>query len=606
MKNQNIFSIQLKILLALSYLCLVVGSQALWGQEQYFQYQPLQLEFSTKATSETAAENPFMDYRLQVEFSQGDRSFSVPGFYAADGNSAQTSSESGGLWRVFFTPPSSGVWNYKVSFRKGHQIAISDDPYRGLAIRPHDGKQGSLSVNPIPSNAAGFAKSGRLQYNGTRYLHTEDGQAFLKFGANSPENFLACADIDGTYSYDPEKDFLKTWEPHAQDWKVGDPLWQGKGKGIIGALNYLAAQNMNVAYILTQNIEGDARDVWPFLSHEKKDFQRYDVSKLAQWDIIFSHAEQLGIIMHLITQEKENELVLDDGNTGLERKLYYRELIARFAYHNNIIWNMGEENGPAPGFWPQGQNDQQRFAMIRYLKDHDPYKNPLVIHTMSERAERTPIIEPLLAFDRLDGLSMQVSNVHHIHHDIKDWIDRSQKRNRPWIVMMDEIGPWHTGTRSDTEDPDHDTLRQEVLWGTLMAGGAGVEWYFGWFTPPNDLNAQDWRSRENMWKQSAIAHDFFKQIPYTAMLSSDHLVDNPDAYCFSKSEEVYVVYLKKGGTSSLDLSDSEGDFQIQWYDPKIGGELQTGSLSIVKGGAWQGLGTPPSKPNQDWIALIKK
>ena len=60
-------------------------------------------------------------------------------------------------------------------------------------------------------------------------------------GTNSPENFLAFADIDSTYSYDSEKRYLKTWEPHVKDWKDGDPTWQnGKGKGIIGALNYLA------------------------------------------------------------------------------------------------------------------------------------------------------------------------------------------------------------------------------------------------------------------------------------------------------------------------------------------------------------------------------
>ena len=61
---------------------------------------------------------------------------------------------------------------------------------------------------------------------------------------------------------------------------------------------------MNSIYALTLNIEGDARDVWPFLSHRKADFLRYDVSKLAQWDIVFSHAENLGVIIQLVTQEK--------------------------------------------------------------------------------------------------------------------------------------------------------------------------------------------------------------------------------------------------------------------------------------------------------------
>ena len=49
---------------------------------------------------------------------------------------------------------------------------------------------------------------------------------------------------------------------------------------------------------------------------------------------------------------------------------------------------------------------------------------------------------------------------------------------RPWLISMDEIGMWHTGVVPDDVDPDHDALRRYVLWGSLMAGAAGVEWYF--------------------------------------------------------------------------------------------------------------------------------
>lgn len=592
-----------------SYLilaCFFLFTTSLYTQADYKQHQPIVLDFEIESTAETAPKNPFIHYRLQVDFTQGEQTFSVPGFYAADGRAAESSASSGGIWRVIFTPNKSGTWEYQVSFKTGNNIAIEDDLYVGEGLKPHDGKTGKLEVSAIPKNAKGFEKRGRLTYTNSRYLYTENGEPFLKFGANSPENFLAFKDIDGSYSYDPEKNFLKSWEPHLKDWKTGDPAWQnGKGKGIIGALNYLASKGMNAVYALTLNIEGDARDVWPFLSHKKKDFKRYDVSKLAQWDIVFSHAEQLGIIMHLITQEKENELILDDGYTQLERKLYYRELIARFGYHKNIIWNMGEENGAA-SFWPQGQNDQQRYAMIRYLKDHDPYKNPLVIHTLPEAAEREPIIGSLLGFDRLDGLSMQVSDVYHIHRDIKEWIYRSKQTTRPWIVMMDEIGRWHTGTRTDADDPKHDTLRQEVLWATLMAGGAGVEWYFGWLKPPHDLNTEDWRSRNNIWEQTALAHEFFKKLPYTEMESSDELLTQGDNYCFSKPGDIYVIYLKKGGTVRLDLRTQDGTYDISWYDPRHGGPLQKGSIEQITGRTWASIGTAPKASEEDWVVLLKR
>lgn len=584
--------------------CCSVSSFA--QSKEHIQNEPIVLDFQIKATSETASVNPFMDLRLQVDFTLGDETLSVPGYYAADGNAANTGASEGGVFRVKFVPHKPGNWKYKVSFKSGKNIAVTLDPYTGSPVDPHDGIEKPLRVQPIGNQSDFFVKRGRLMHHDSGYFHTQDGQPILKIGTNSPENFLAYADIDSTYSYDPEKKFLKNWEPHKKDWKEGDPTWRnGMGKGIIGALNYLASKKMNAIYALSLNIEGDARDVWPFLSHQKKDFLRYDVSKLEQWDIIFSHAEKLGIIVQLVTQEKENELILDDGFTADQRRLYYRQLVSRFGYHKNIIWNMGEENGAAP-WWPQGQNDQQRFSMIRYLKDIDPYKNPIVIHTMPEEEQRAPILEKLIGFDRLDGVSMQVSDITDIHEDIKKWVKKSKESEKPWIISMDEIGPWHTGTPDDANNTRIDSLRTEVLWSTLTAGGAGVEWYFGWLQPPHDLNAEDWRSRSLMWDQSAIAKDFFETLPYPEMKNLDDKLANAAGYCFGREGDIYLVYLKNGGEASLDLSGHPGDYEILWFDPRNGSELQSSSVRKVKGGSMAKIGSPPSNEMEDWAVLIKK
>ena len=162
--------------------------------------------------------------------------------------------------------------------------------------------------------------------------------------------------------------------------------WQnGKGKGLIGALNYLSDKGMNVAYFLTLNIMGDGKDVWPY--EDPSDFSRFDVSKLEQWNLIFTHMQGKGILLHIVLQETENELMLDEGNTGPQRKLYLNELIARFGHHPGLIWNLGEENGPA-SFSPNAQNDTQRKAMISHLKSNDPYKHPVLLHTHSHEPAR--------------------------------------------------------------------------------------------------------------------------------------------------------------------------------------------------------------------------
>jgi hypothetical protein len=143
------------------------------------------------------------------------------------------------------------------------------------------------------------------------------------------------------------KDGLHRYEPHVPDWRPGDPTWKGgKGKGLVGGLNYLASQGVNAVYFLTMNVNGDGRNVWPWTDPAVRD--RFDGSKLDQWEIVFSHMTRLGLMLHVVTQETENDHLLDGGDLGPERRLYYRELVARFAHHPAITWNLGEENVQSP------------------------------------------------------------------------------------------------------------------------------------------------------------------------------------------------------------------------------------------------------------------
>src|SRR5687767_13440301 len=71
------------------------------------------------ALSETSVPNPFTDYRLNVTFKKGTKTYLVPGYFAGDGNAANSSAASGTKWRVHFSPDETGVWTYTVSFRTG-------------------------------------------------------------------------------------------------------------------------------------------------------------------------------------------------------------------------------------------------------------------------------------------------------------------------------------------------------------------------------------------------------------------------------------------------------------------------------------------------------
>jgi hypothetical protein len=444
---------------------------------------------------------------------------------------------------------------------------------------------------------------GHLEYTGERYLRfSGTDEPFLKGGADSPENLLGYIDFDDTVDHGGSAndliDGLHRYQPHidAGDWQTGDPSWRsGKGKGLIGALNYLASRGMNSVYFLTMNVGGDGREVYPWTGYDERN--RFDVSKLDQWEIVFAHMERLGLAMHVITQETENDQLLDGGALGDTRKLYYRELVARFGHHLAVVWNLGEENT---------NSDAQRKAFSSHIRSLDAFDHPIVVHTYPGQYDA--VYTPLLGYPDFEGPSLQMGSMSGTHAETLEWVGRSADEGRPWFVCLDEIGPANTGVKPDADDPNHDTVRHQALWGNLMAGGAGAEWYFGYAYPHNDLDCEDWRSRETMWDQTAAALGFFHDhLPFPAMEPADDLTADGGDYVLALENAVYAVYLPQGEVlDALDLSSATGEFEVQWFDPRNGGPLQPGTIATVSAGGIVDCGLPPVDPGLDWVALIRR
>lgn len=115
---------------------------------------------------ESRRSNPFTDYRMTATFTHesGSPRYAVPGYFAADGNAANTSAESGRKWRAHLSPDKPGRWSYTVSFLKGVNVAVSDA--KGEALKPYDGKSGSFDVTVTDKSGRDFRARGRLQYVG--------------------------------------------------------------------------------------------------------------------------------------------------------------------------------------------------------------------------------------------------------------------------------------------------------------------------------------------------------------------------------------------------------------------------------------------------------
>ena len=116
-RYSRVLELRLQYLLAVLILSLTFACQQsteILGDLK--KWHRIELIFEGPETMELAEDNPFLNYRLDVTFSNGNRTYKVPGFFAADGNAAETSATSGDKWKVRFTPDKAGEWEYTVHF----------------------------------------------------------------------------------------------------------------------------------------------------------------------------------------------------------------------------------------------------------------------------------------------------------------------------------------------------------------------------------------------------------------------------------------------------------------------------------------------------------
>ena len=574
---------------------LITGTQQKW--------HPLTLSFAgPSATEADVYPNPFLDYRLNVVFTapSGDQVL-VPGFFDGDGQGNGV----GNVWRVRFAPDEVGEWLYEASFVTGLNVAVSLDPNVGKETS-FDGSNGRFTITAQTCADDGFLKWGQLEYVGGHYLKFNDGPYWIKGGTNSPENLLAYVGFDNTVSQGGvQPDFLHEYGPHVAHWQPGDPNFvsadTGKdAKGLIGALNYLSAKHVNSIYFLPMNLGGDGQEVYPYISalNTYGAKTHFDISKLNQWNIVFDHAQRKGIALHVVLSETEfeNERWLDDGKLENERKLFYREMIARFGYILALKWNLGEEND-------YSVSNLEAFAA--YIQALDWAKHPLAVHT---HLDDVSDYEVLLGNGRFTNTSFQYDNFDPLVTNslVEQWRINSAQSNQAWVLDMDE----NFDSLTNANEP---TLRKNTLYPIYFSGG-NVEWYMGYHNLPlgGDLRLEDFSTRKQMWDYTWSARKFMlEHLPFWEMSPNDGLlVDETiekwgEGHVFAKQGEVYAVYVPVAdGNGRLDLRAESGSWDKRWYDPRTG--QFEGDLTTITAGQFVSVGLPPTAATEDWVILVQK
>ncbi len=400
--------------------------------------------------------------------------------------------QSGNVWKIRFVPHQTGSWMMTT--------VSSEAMLNGLSFQ--------FEVQPS-------ANPGILRYAGGPYLKFSDGTFWLKTGMDDPENFLGEDVLGG---------------------------WQGKR----GAVDYLSARGINSMYIVLLDYPADSGTVYPWLS--PSDPEHFDLAKMSRWDAMFDYIRNHNIVLHLLLEDDE-ALVPND------RAFYYRYIVARFAHHTGLIWNLREE-------YNERYTANQVIEYARQLQSLDPYRHPITVHNVnlpeawflnagvfSATSIQTDKPSSSLLPKQFNTWALQ-------------WRDAAEAAGRPMMVSFDEMG------KTSSSAVDRKLIRQ-AQWALVMAGGQ-FEIHLSPFVQYQDFEAH----------LNDILHmsTFMQRIPFWDMRARNDLVSS-NAFALVRPGMQMVVYAPSSGAVTVNLSGFIGSVPYEWYDPKTGTYASAGNLT---------------------------
>ena len=468
--------------------------------------------------------NPFEILADVVFTGPSGKKFKVPAFYDGDGRGGLD----GDVWKVRFSADETGAWTF-----------VSTSANRHL-----DAYKGSFTVTPPAPDAPDFYRWGRLERVGTaankiRYLKFRSGPYWLKAGCDDPENFL------GNYRH-------------------YDTLEKRKD-----AVDYLAGKGVNSMYIMTHNLDGDDKDVWPWLgttAEEAKDNSmksaRFDIAKLEEWRRLFEFMQLKGIVPYIVLED-------DSAWAGYDHARYYREMVARFGYLPALLFNFNEEHN-------ENYSLAEALSFMQQLKEIDPYGHPRGIHNVNDP------VDDYVDASQVDLTSIQTNVGGPLTHNqlAIEWINRCKSRSRRVLVISFDEG------RPEEERGE--------WWSAYMGGGV---WEVH-VRPPYDRPMSTW---DSVWTQLGGTRTFMESVPFWRMEPRNDLVKSGPAFCLARPGEVYALYLPYGGEITVELAANR-TYEYAWWKAANGKDGRFENQGSASGGR-QTFIVPGSG---DWALRIAK
>ncbi|MGD8752183.1 MAG: DUF5060 domain-containing protein [Anaerolineales bacterium] len=480
--------------------------------------------------------NPFT-ILVDVHFvSPEGKTLVVPAFYNGD----SLGNLDGNKWKVRFSTGVVGDWSF---------FTVSAEPLL-------NGAEGKFNIVPsggceadTPEGLPDFNCMGRLEYVGDYYLRFAHGEYWIKGGIDDPENFLGDA--------------------------FGD--WNAKKE----AIDYLASQGVNSIYVITNNINGDRKDTWPWLgdtqSEAKANSDRFDLPKLQEWEDFFTYVQNRGIVLHVVLND-------DSAWNGYDHGLYYREMVAQFGYHPAIIWNIGEE---ANEIYSNSQQD----ALAEALQNIDPFNHPVTVHRKADWPFMDNPNFDLTSIQLGDGADdFSSAKLGDYNRSVIDHRDSGKVACHTIPIMIDE-----TPRVTSVDGVTRVKMRSEVLY-PIYFGGGNYELHYYDKYGGGTATIQD---LEPMLNDMRRARQYVESLPFDDLKPcNDLLPKGTRAFCYGKSTQLYAIYIPENGEVDVNLADKNAIYAVNWFNPRTGEVINE---STIEGGSWRSFRAPD---NKDWVLRL--
>ena len=519
----------------------------------------------TLTLDEPAKGNPFVDAALEGQLTPAGGSVArVDGF---------CDSVDGRVFRIRFLPLVAGRHAYALAFRSGDtelkytgEFNVRAGKRRGLAVRDRE----------HPNHFVWSGSGDHFFYNSTTAYwllgFRDDGvirqslDRLDRLGVNRIRVALSGRTASGLRWKEPmivsNDDFQYRLEP----WPAARPL----------------------------DIENPGYDV-----------SRFNLEHFRKAERMLAHALgrdlQVSLIFALDVADKGVDPFGKANMGNADEQRYYRYCVARFGAFANVWWDLINE-------WHLCRDEAWVNKMGALVREWDPYDHTTSVHgTGKFPFGQSPWVDYVM-FQSWD------------EHGAYDFMLKARRdqtaAGRPLPIINEEYGyedhypyPWG-GKRVWPARIGEDRVR--LAWEMAMAGGyqttgerANIAGMGGWITGRGN-------DEMTMLPGYARMRRFFEAMPWWKLEPHPELVTGESkalpvpentkplapALCLAQPGERYVVYLRQGGTATVQLAT--GSYAVTRFNPRTG---QSAKLGNAPGGAaWT---TPAVTDTENWLFTLE-